>query len=190
MERRARLHGRITKTRDLHLHRITNSLVSSFDTISVEDLNLAGMNRKKGHLGRHLADASLGELVRQLDYKAPGRVIRVDRWFPSSKTCGSCGAVKAKLHRGATVFDCHDCGHRDDRDRNAAVNLAMWAVRDHAARMVQEEAAVVQSDVAGLRPETQNADPRTDKTDHAHGCDGTVRLQDGTKKPPPLRVEA
>ena len=141
------------------------------------------MNRRKGQLGRQLADASLGELVRQLDYKAPSRVVRVDRWFPSSKTCGRCGAVKAKLHRGAAIFDCHECGHRDDRDRNAAVNLAMWAVRENAARMIVEEAQCV----AGLRPETRNADPRPGKTDHTQGSGGTVRLQGGTKKRPPLR---
>jgi putative transposase len=69
LDRRSRLHGRITKTRVLHLHHLTNALAGGFDIVGVETLSLAGMANRNRRLGRALADASLGELRRQLDYK-------------------------------------------------------------------------------------------------------------------------
>ncbi|HYS38180.1 MAG TPA: zinc ribbon domain-containing protein [Pseudonocardiaceae bacterium] len=88
----------------------------------VEDLNVAGMlqNRK---LARHLADASFGEIRRQLRYKTcwnGGRLVVADRWLPSSKTCSTCGAVKPKLSSSTRVFRCAHCGLVIDRDLNAA----------------------------------------------------------------------
>lgn len=162
--RRARLHGRITRTRTLELHRVTNTLVGNFEVVAVEDLNVAGMSNRKRRLGRHLADASLGELRRQLTYKTTDRgttLVTVGRWFPSSKTCSRCGAVKAKLPLSARVFDCTSCGHTLDRDVNAALDIASEATRLLAQRAVDSEA---HEDVAGLRPGTVNADPRPCET--------------------------
>ena len=99
-KRRARLHGTIAKTRALHVHHLTNALVDRFNTVVIEDLNLVGMSTKKRRLGRSLADASLGELRRQLAYKSADRstnLVVVDRFYPSTKTCSRCGAVRAKL---------------------------------------------------------------------------------------------
>ncbi len=163
VQRRSRLHGTITKTRALELHRVTNELARRFGTIGIEDLNLAGMGSRKGRLGRSVADASLGELRRQLAYKTIDRgaaLIAVDRFYPSSKTCSSCGSVKAKLDRGTRIFECEHCGAVLDRDVNAARNIARETIR---LLDLQE-----QTSVAGLRPETQNADPRPRKTRGAH----------------------
>jgi putative transposase len=85
------------------LHKLTTRLASEFGTVVIEDLHVAGMTRNR-RLARHVADASFGEFRRQAEYKAAwrgGRVIVADRWFASSKTCSGCGAVKAKLPRGA-----------------------------------------------------------------------------------------
>ena len=183
LRQRARLHGRITKTRALHLHRVTNALAGGFDIVAIEDLNVAGMSNRKRHLGRALADASLGELRRQLTYKTTDYshiLVAVDRFYPSSKTCSACGAVKAKLHLGIRVYDCVPTSHMNcdlvlDRDVNAARNIAREGARllEHAHQQDQHEA------VAGLRPETPvthrklrggpgNADPRPHKTRSAH----------------------
>jgi putative transposase len=127
LARRARLHGRITKTRALHLHRVTNILAGGFDVVAVEDLNVAGMAHRKRRLGRRLADASLGELRRQLTYKTADRghhLVRVGRFFPSSKTCSGCGAVKAKLPLSERTYRCDECGLVADRDMNAARTIA------------------------------------------------------------------
>jgi putative transposase len=160
-KRRARLHGRIAKTRALELHRVTNELVRRFEIIALEDLNVAGMGRRTNRLGRAVADASLGELRRQLTYKCADRgatLVCVDRFYPSSKTCSLCGTVKAKLDRATKVFDCENCGLTIDRDLGAARNI------EREARRLLEQ----NTPVAGLRPETQNADPRPRKTGRAH----------------------
>ena len=169
--RRGRLHGRVTKTRALHLHRLSNALAGGFDTVAIEDLSLAGMGRRKRRLGRALADASLGELRRQLTYKTTDHgstMVVVGRFYPSSKTCSACGLVKAKLALHERVFNCDDprCDTSLDRDINAARNIAREAdwLLEH------------QQTVAGLRPETRNADPRSHKTRPAHaGVAAVVR---------------
>ncbi|MEU0156654.1 RNA-guided endonuclease TnpB family protein, partial [Micromonospora fulviviridis] len=97
--------------------------------IVVEDLNVAGMLRNR-RLARHIADASFGELRRQLTYKTQwngGRLFIADRWYPSSKTCSGCGAVKTKLALSERTYTCQTCGLTIDRDHNAALNLAALA---------------------------------------------------------------
>jgi transposase len=72
-------------------------------------------------------------LFRQLDYKTGwygARVVKADRWFPSSKLCSGCGVVKAKLHLSERTYECDGCGLTIDRDLNAAVNLARYAQRE------------------------------------------------------------
>ncbi|MCA1843111.1 MAG: transposase, partial [Actinobacteria bacterium] len=166
--RRVRLHGRIAKTRAVHLHPITTSLAGAFDVVAVEDLNVKGMANRKRRLGRRLADASLGELRRQLAYKTTDyghRLVAVDRFFPSSKTCSACGKAKATLPLGERVFRCDHCGFTADRDVNAARTI------DHEARRLLDQDLHDQQDaeahVAGLRPETKNADRRRRKTSEA-----------------------
>lgn len=130
--RRARLHGRVARTRALYLHALTNALAGGFDVIAIEDLNVSGMARRGRHLGRALADASFAELRRQLTYKTGDRgstLVVVDRFYPSSKTCSRCGAVKAKLPLSARIFECDTCGAVVDRDVNAARNLCREATK-------------------------------------------------------------
>ncbi len=140
--RRARLYGRITKTRALYLHQLTNLLAGGFDIVAIEDLNVAGMANRTRRLGRALADVSLGELARQLAYKTTDhnhRLVTVDRFYPSSKSCSACGTVRAKLPLRERIFKCDDCGLTLDRDVNAARNIANEASRileqqDHTQR--------------------------------------------------------
>jgi putative transposase len=78
-------------------------------------------------LTRHVAGVGMAELRRQLEYKTRwrgSRLVIADRWYPSSKTCSDCGAVKAKLRLSERTFHCDHCGMSRDRDRNAARNLA------------------------------------------------------------------
>jgi putative transposase len=165
LDRRARLYGQVAKTRALHLHHLSNALVGGFDVVAIEDLNVAGMANRKRRLGRVLADASLGELRRQLDYKTGDhgtKLVAVGRFYPSSKTCSACGLAKAKLALWERTYVCDDgCGMSLDRDVNAARNIALEATRllEHVAE---------QQHVAGLRPETRNAYPRPQKASPAH----------------------
>ena len=84
--------------------------------------------RAKAGLNRAILDASPGELRRQLAYKLAwhgGTLVVADRFFASSKTCSSCGSVKAKLSLATRTYRC-DCGLEIDRDLNAALNLAAY----------------------------------------------------------------
>ena len=121
--------GKVASQRRDAVHKLTTELAAAYGTIVIEDLNVAGMlaNRR---LARHVADASFGEVRRQLEYKTAwhgGKLIVADRWFASSKTCSQCGAVKAKLALSERTYRCTECGTVLDRDANAAVNLARLA---------------------------------------------------------------
>ncbi|MEQ8464574.1 RNA-guided endonuclease TnpB family protein, partial [Coleofasciculus sp. E1-EBD-02] len=107
------------------LHKLTTRLVRENQTIVVEDL--AVKNMMKNHkLAQAIADASWSELVRQLEYKCQwyGRtLVKIDRWFPSSKRCGHCGHVVDKLPLNVREWNCPECGTHHDRDINAANNI-------------------------------------------------------------------
>src|SRR4028119_186928 len=121
----ARIHAKVADARTDFLHKLTTRLVRENQTIAVEDL--AVKNMMKNHkLAQAIADASWYELVRQLEYKClwVGRtLIKIDRWFPSSKRCGNCGHVVDKLPLDVREWDCPECGTHHDRDINAAQNI-------------------------------------------------------------------
>jgi putative transposase len=121
----ARVHAQISDARGDFLHKLTTQLVRENQTIAVEDL--AVKNMVKNHkLARSISDASWGELVRQLTYKAAwyGRnLVKIDRWFPSSKRCGNCGHIVDKLPLNIREWTCSECGTVHDRDLNAANNI-------------------------------------------------------------------
>ncbi|MCX4698195.1 IS607 family element RNA-guided endonuclease TnpB [Streptomyces sp. NBC_01373] len=122
---RNKIHHRVANLRTDALHKLTTRVRAEYGTVVVEDLNVAGMLRNK-RLARHVADAGFGEIRRQLTYKGHRnacRTVVADRWYPSSKTCSNCGAVKAKLPLHVRVFTCDGCGLVLDRDENAARNL-------------------------------------------------------------------
>ena len=127
----AALHTRVGSARRDGLHKLSARLVREHDTIVIEDLNVAGMVRNH-RLARAIAGLGMAELRRQLDYKATDAGVRLmvaDRWYPSSKTCSACGAVRAKLTLAQRQFVCENCGTRLDRDLNAARNLAALAAQ-------------------------------------------------------------
>ena len=130
-KRLGRAHARVANLRRDGLHKLTTRLTREHGTIVVEDLNVAGMlaNRR---LARHIADAGFAEIRRQLTYKTQwngGRLVVADRWYPSSKTCSGCGAVKTKLVLSEREYECQSCGLVLDRDLNAARNLAALAAQ-------------------------------------------------------------
>ena len=158
----ARIHARVANQRLDAMHKLTTWLASTFSHISVEDLNAAGMARNH-RLAKAVSDASFGEFRRQLEYKTAktgARLHVIDRWYPSSKTCSKCGAVKAKLSLSERVFHCDACGLSIDRDLNAAVNIK----------------------VAGSAPETINA--RGGDTSRADTTSGNANPTETRTKQP------
>lgn len=121
----ARRHAQVRDTRRDFLHKTTTDLVRRFDRIGVEDLNVSGMVRNHS-LARAISECGWREFRAVLEYKATraGRsVVAVSRWYPSSKTCSSCGHLLASLSLGTRHWTCPDCGTRHDRDVNAAKNI-------------------------------------------------------------------
>ncbi|MGJ5672683.1 MAG: RNA-guided endonuclease InsQ/TnpB family protein [Nostochopsis sp.] len=122
----ARLHRKIANIRASSLHKLTTLLAKNHGTVVIEDLNVSGMmaNHK---LAKSIADMGFYEFRRQLTYKCQlygSKLVVVDRWFPSSKTCSYCGTKKETLGLNERVFECGHCGFIIDRDLNAAINLS------------------------------------------------------------------
>ncbi|MEV0811504.1 IS607 family element RNA-guided endonuclease TnpB, partial [Micromonospora sp. NPDC050200] len=115
---RNHVHHRVANLRQDGLHKLTTTISAEYGTVVVEDLNVAGMLRNR-RLARKIADAGFGEIRRQITYKtgwAGGVTVKADRWYPSSKTCSGCSAVKAKLPLHFRTFICDECGLILDRD--------------------------------------------------------------------------
>ncbi|WP_293155501.1 MULTISPECIES: RNA-guided endonuclease TnpB family protein [unclassified Microcoleus] len=149
----ARVHQEIADTRKDNLHKLTTRLVRENQAIAVEDLAVKNMvkNRK---LALAISDASWGELVRQLEYKCDwyGRtLVKIDRWFPSSKRCFECGHIAQKMPLNVRSWDCRNCGTHHDRDINAAKNIlaAGLAVSVCGATVRPEQSKSVR---AGAKP--------------------------------------
>ena len=121
----ARLHAHVADRRRDHWHKLTTRLVRENQVIVVEDLSIRNM--VKNHcLARVISDAGWSEGFRQLEYKSSwyGRdFVKVDRFFPSSKTCHLCGCVVEHLPLDVRRWPCLDCGAEHDRDENAAKNV-------------------------------------------------------------------
>jgi transposase len=181
---RAKLHGRITATRKLYLHELSRRLAGGFDVVCVEDLNVAGMARRKGlRNGRSVAEASMGELVRQLDYKTTDRratLVKVGHYYPSSQTCSGCGA-RTKLALWQRVYHCTACGLVLDRDINAARNI-----RVEGQRLLRDQQH--QQQVASIRGETSNGEPRPDETEPAPVAGGHGWFEAATDPATPALV--
>jgi putative transposase len=127
--RLARIHARVANVRADALHKATSGLAEHYETVVAEDLNVAGMIRNRKLVGA-ISDQGFGAARRMLGYKTAwngGTLILADRFYPSSRTCSACGAVKAKLALSERTFACTDCGLVIDRDENAARNLLSLA---------------------------------------------------------------
>ena len=122
----ARIHAKIKDARTDFLHKLTTNLVTENGLIAIEDLAVRNMvkNRK---LARSISDAAWSEMFRQLEYKCDwyGRtLVKIDRFFPSSKRCNHCGFVIDKLPLSIRSWDCPSCGAKGiDRDINAGKNI-------------------------------------------------------------------
>jgi putative transposase len=121
----ARAHRKVRAARADFLHKASTSLVSDHDVIVLEDLTVTNMIRNR-RLAKAISDCGWGAFRAMLEYKAARygrRVIVIDRWYPSSKTCSACGHLLAELSLGTRTWQCPSCGTWHDRDHNAAKNI-------------------------------------------------------------------
>jgi len=119
-----RVHVKIRNARQDFLHKITSNIITKYDGVVLEDLNVKGMV-KNHKLAKSISDVSWNEFRRQLEYKCKWNskhFILIDRYFPSTKTCSGCGAWK-DMPLDLRFYDCPKCGLHMDRDLNAAINI-------------------------------------------------------------------
>ena len=121
-----KLTHKLTNIHKNYIHQVTTEIIKREPSfIVIEDLNVTGMMKNK-HLAKAIQRQSLSEFVNILTYKAEQnniKIVYVDRFYPSSKTCSCCGAVKSDLKLKDRVFKCICCGLEMDRDYNASLNL-------------------------------------------------------------------
>ncbi|MGX7152868.1 RNA-guided endonuclease TnpB family protein, partial [Enterococcus sulfureus] len=121
----ARIHEKIANQRMDFLHKLSSRLTDENQIICVEELNVKGLV-KNHKLAKSISDVSWSEFVRQLDYKCQwkGRtLVKVDRFFPSSQLCSSCGHNDGKKELNIREWICSNCGTLHDRDINASINI-------------------------------------------------------------------
>jgi len=127
----AKIHEKISNCRNDTLHKISYQIVRDYDTICIEDLNVKGMV-KNHKLAKQIEDASWGNFVRMLQYKSDWygkKVVRIDRFYPSSKTCHICGEKNENLKLSDREWTCEHCGTTHDRDINASINILNEGLR-------------------------------------------------------------
>jgi putative transposase len=132
-EKVARCHYEICSVRDDVLHKLTTIIAKTYGLVGIEDLHVKGLLRNHC-LALSLSDAALGRLLTLLETKvlaAGGQVVKVGRYFPSSKRCSQCHTIHPDLELSDRVFACvnEECCYTADRDLNAALNLLQEALR-------------------------------------------------------------
>ena len=126
----AKVHEKVRNQRQDFLHKFSRQLADNYDVIGVEDIDMKAMSRSL-HFGKSVMDNGYGMLRTMLEYKLAehgGELVKVDRWFPSSKRCSCCGKIKETLSLSERTYTC-SCGNVMDRDVNAAVNIKLEAMR-------------------------------------------------------------
>ena len=145
----ARVHERVSKSRADFLHKLSRKLVNENQVVAVENLNVKGMVRHH-NLAKAISDAGWGTFVNFLAYKLEkkgGKLVEIDRWFPSSKLCSNCYHQVDKMPLDIREWTCSNCGTRHDRDGNAAMNI-----RAEGIRLLQVDGTSTSASGGGVSP--------------------------------------
>ena len=176
----AKKYEQITKIRNNYYHNISNYLVSNYDAIYVEDLNVAGMMRNRC-LSKKIAESAWSTLSSMIEYKCSwyGKTYyRINRWTPSSKTCSSCGYKLDSLGLEVRSWICPKCGEIHDRDINAAMNIKNTGQRDLYDKTISDAIDEMDSNIAipmALQKMTSKIERSSDVLLVSHGSGQAVR---------------
>jgi len=156
----ALVHEKITNVRKDYLHKISTEIIKSQDVICIEDL--AVKNMMKNHkLAQAFADVSLGTFYSMLEYKAKWNdktIIKIDRYFPSSKMCSNCSWINQDLTLKDREWICPSCNTTHDRDFNAAKNILKQGLKILSGSWIESDVKQKQVEALSLdesmKPET------------------------------------
>ncbi len=124
------IHEKVRNQRKDFLHKMSRRLADGYDVIGVEDIDMRAMSQTL-HFGKSVSDNGFGMLRTMLAYKLEERgkeLVKVDRFYPSSKRCSKCGRIKENLTLSDRIYRC-ECGNVMDRDVNAAINIRLETLR-------------------------------------------------------------
>ncbi|MEG2410350.1 MAG: RNA-guided endonuclease TnpB family protein, partial [Erysipelotrichaceae bacterium] len=126
----ARLHEKVANQRKDFLHKLSRQITNAYDCVCIEDLEMKGMSQAL-NFGKSVADNSFGAFVTMLGYKLSEQgkqLIKIDKWFPSTKTCSNCGSVQT-ISLEERTYTCKSCGVVINRDYNASINIRNEGMR-------------------------------------------------------------
>lgn len=145
----ARVYERVSNSRADFLHKLSRKLVNENQVVVVENLNVKGMVCNH-NLAKAISDVGWGMFTNFLAYKLEkkgGRLVEIDRWFPSSKLCSNCYHQVEKMPLEVREWTCPHCGTRHDRDGNAATNI-----REEGIRLLQVDGTSISASGGEVRP--------------------------------------
>jgi putative transposase len=145
----AKVYERVSNSRQDFLHKLSYKLVSDSQAVIVENLHVKGMVRNH-NLAKSISDAGWGTFTNFLAYKLErkgGKLVEIDRWFPSSKLCSNCFYQIGDMPLDVREWTCPHCGTHHDRDGNAAINI-----RTEGIRIIKAEGAAVSAVGGEIRP--------------------------------------
>lgn len=121
----SKLHKKVRNQRNDYQHKVSREIADKYRTICLETLKVKNMvkNRK---LAKAISDVSWGSFIEKLSYKVAenqGCLVKIDTYYPSSKTCSNCGCIKENLSLSERTYHCNECGFKIDRDLNASINI-------------------------------------------------------------------
>ena len=160
----SRIYEKISNIRADYLHKCSISIIRRYDIICIEDLNVKGMVRNH-HLAKSISDASWGAFLDMLTYKAEWndkKVVKIDRFFPSSQTCSVCGHInKETKNLSVREWECPACHAHHDRDVNAAINILRVGLKQYTSAGTadytggEEVRAVLSESQSSVKPEAK-----------------------------------
>ena len=121
----SKLHKKVRNQRNDYQHKISRELVNKYNIICLETLKVKNMVKNK-RLSKSINDVSWSSFIEKLEYKIAenqGYLVKIDAYYPSSKTCSNCGCIKDKLSLSERIYHCDECGFTIDRDLNASINI-------------------------------------------------------------------
>ncbi|HEY9710036.1 MAG TPA: RNA-guided endonuclease TnpB family protein [Oculatellaceae cyanobacterium] len=145
----ARVYERVSNSRADFLHKLSRKLVDENQVVVVENLHVKGMVRNQ-NLAKAISDVGWGMFTNFLAYKLQnkgGKLLEIDRWFPSSKLCSNCYCQVLEMPLDVREWTCPHCGTRHDRDGNAATNI-----RAEGIRMLKVDGTSISADGGEVRP--------------------------------------
>lgn len=121
----SKLHKKVKNQRNDYQHKVSRELADKYRTICLETLKVKNMVKNK-KLAKYISDVSWSSFIEKLSYKVAenqGCLVKIDTYYPSSKTCSNCGCIKENLSLSERTYNCNECGFTIDRDLNASINI-------------------------------------------------------------------